>query len=116
MSDKDDLFIVPPLLNDFYHYSQRAVLGDWAEGSTLIFLDNRFTAEWFERMNDLGWTKEYNAEAGFKNLSTEDITRIALKYNARFVVTEKPKSFTLPIVYENSRYILYRFDYGARNQ
>ena len=114
ISDTDDLFIVPPLRNDFYHYSLRAVLGDSAEGSTLIFLDNRFTEEWFERMNDLGWTKTYNAEEGFNKLSTEDITRVALKYNARFVVTEKPKQFELPIIYENSRFILYRTPCGTQ--
>ena len=57
ISDTDDLFIVPPLRNDFYHYSLRAVLGDWAEGSTLLYLDNRFTEEWFERMNDSGVDK-----------------------------------------------------------
>lgn len=117
ISDTDDLFIVPPLRNDFYHYSLRAVLGDWAEGSTLLYLDNRFTEEWFERMNDLGWTKPNNAEDGFNNLSTEDITRVARKYGAVFVVTEKPKEFDLPKAYENSRFILYRFDdAGSSNQ
>ncbi len=110
ISDTDDLFIVPPLNNDFYHYSLRAVLGDWAEGSTLLYLDNRFTEEWFERMNDLGWTKPYNAEAGFNSLTTADIIRTARKYGAVFVVTEKPKEFDLPKAYENSRFILYRFD------
>ena len=108
ISHTDDLFIVPPMRNDFYHYSQRAVLGDWAEGSTLLYLDNRFTKEWFERMNDLGWTKPYNAEAGFNNLTTDDINRVARKYNAQFVVTEKPKEFDLPIAYANDRFVLYR--------
>jgi hypothetical protein len=110
ISDRDDLFIVPPLRNDFYHYSLRAVLGDWAEGSTLLYLDNRFTEEWFERMQALGWTKPYNAEAGFNSLTTADITRAARMYGASFVVTEKPKEFDLPKAYENSRFILFRFD------
>jgi hypothetical protein len=108
ISHRDDLFIVPPLHNDFYHYSLRAVLGDWAEGSTLLYLDNRFTEEWFERMHDLGWTAPDNAETGFNELSTDDILRIGRKYNARFVVTEKPKEFDLPVIYANSRFILYR--------
>ena len=108
ISHTDDLFIVPPLSNDFYHYSQRAVLGDWAEGSTLLYLDNRYTEEWFERMHDLGWTNPYNAEAGFNSLTTGDITRIALKYNAQFIVTAKPKEFDLPLVYSNNHFMLYR--------
>jgi hypothetical protein len=113
ISHRDDLFIVPPLHNDFYHYSLRAVLGDWAEGSTLLYLDNRYTEEWFERMRDLGWTEPYNAESGFNNLSTEDILRIGRKYNAQFVVTEKPKEFDLPMVYANSRFMLYRITRSA---
>jgi hypothetical protein len=108
LSHKDDLFIVPPLRNDFYHYSFRAVLGDWSEGSTLLYLDNRYTEEWFERMHDLGWTKPHNAEAGFNSLSTADIIRVGRKYNAGFVVTERPKTFELPRVYANSRFMLYR--------
>ena len=115
ISETDDLFIVPPLRNDFYHYSLRAVLGDWAEGSTLLYLDSRFTEEWFERMHALGWTKPYNAEAGFNSLTTADITRTARKYGASFVVTEKPKEFDLPKAYENNRFILYRTP-GSNNQ
>jgi len=107
ISQQDDLFIVPPLCNDFYHYSQRAVLGDWAEGSTLLYLDNQFTEEWFERMRALGWTTPNNAEEGFNRLTTADIKKVAAKYGASFVVTEKPKTFELPKAYENSRYILY---------
>ncbi len=116
ISHQDDLFIVPPLCNDFYHYSERAVLGDWAEGSTLLYLDNRFTEQWFERMHALGWTKMYNAEEGFNNLTTGAIQNVADTYGAAFVVTTKPKKFDLPKVFENSRYILYRFDHGGNNQ
>ena len=107
-SQKNDLFIVPPYKNGFPLCSRRATLGDWAEGTTLVYLDNRFVEEWFERMRDLGWTESHNAKTGFNNLSTEDITRVALKYNAQFVVTEKPKQFNLPMAYENSLFSLYR--------
>jgi len=116
ISHTDDLFIVPPLCNDFYHYSQRAVLGDWAEGSTLLYLDNQFTAEWFERMHGLGWTKRHNAREGFNSLTTPAIKKVADKYGASFVVTEKPKEFDLPKAFENSRFILYRIDRNGSNQ
>ncbi len=107
-SGKDDLFIVPPYIPGFTNYSLRATLGDWAEGSTLLYLDNQYTQEWFERMNDLGWTKPNNSEKGFNELSTKAIIKAARKYGARFVVTEKPKTFSLPTVYENNKYILYQ--------
>lgn len=108
LSCKDDLFIVPPYLNDFSVYSHRAILSDWAEGANILYLDNQFAEEWFERMSDLGWTERHNAKAGFNKLSTKAIMKTASKYGARFVVTEKPKTFSLPIVYENTKYILYQ--------
>jgi hypothetical protein len=105
-SEKNDLFIVPPYMNDFTTYSMRAIVGDWAEGTTLIFLDNQFTQEWFVRMSDLGckptnWFGEYN------NLKTKDILRVARKYGAKFIVTEKPKTFHLKKLHENENFILY---------
>jgi len=108
LSDKDDLFIVPPYLNDFSVYSHRAILSDWAEGANILYLDNKFSEEWFERMDDLGWTEQFNAREGFSKLSTKAIIKAANKYGARFVVTEKPKTFSLPIVYENNKYVLYQ--------
>jgi hypothetical protein len=108
ISLKDDLFIVPPYLNDFSVYSHRAILGDWAEGANILYLDNRFTEEWFERMKDLGWTERLNAKEGFSKLSTKAIIKTAQKYGARFVVTEKPKTFSLPVVYKNEKYTLYQ--------
>ncbi len=109
ISHKDDLFIVPPYLNDFCNYSKRAILTDWAEGANIIYLDNQFADEWFERMNDLGWTQRFNAREGFKMLSTEAIINVAHKYGAKYIVTEKPKKFSLQKIYENQKYILYKF-------
>jgi hypothetical protein len=108
LSGKDDLFIVPPYLNDFSVYSYRATLGDWAEGANILYLDNQFVEEWFERMSDLGWTERFNAKEGFGKISTQAIIKAANKYGARFVVTEKPKTFSLPIVYKNNKYTLYQ--------
>lgn len=108
-SEKDDLFIVPPYLNDFTTYSLRAVVGDWAEGCTLIYLDRQFVEQWFERMNDLN-CKPYQWFVGYNNLSTDQIVNVARKYNAAYVVTEKPKTFELKKIYENKKFILYRID------
>jgi hypothetical protein len=107
LSHKDDLFIVPPYLNDFCSYSNRAILGDWAEGANMLYLDNQFTEEWFERMTDLGWTERFNGKQGYNRLTTDDMVRVAQKYGAKFVVTEKPKTFKLFKAYENDLYILY---------
>jgi len=107
-SKKDDLFIVPPYMNDFTTYSKRAILGDWAEGANILYMDSAFAKEWLERMNDLGWKTLWGEKSGYNALSTEEIVATARKYHAVYIVTEKPKYFELPKVYENSHYILYR--------
>lgn len=107
-SQKDDLFIVPPYLNDFGLYSERATLGDWAEGANILYMDNTFAKEWLERMNDLGWKTFLGEKGGYNALSTKEIVSAAHKYGASHAVTEKPKRLELPKLYENSRYILYR--------
>jgi hypothetical protein len=45
-------------------------------------------------MNDLGWTKSYNAASGFNSLSTADIVRVGRKYNAKFVVNNFDYKYT----------------------
>ena len=109
-SKKDDLFIVPPYMNDFTTYSKRAILGDWAEGSTLLYLDSQFTQEWLARMYDLG-CKPYNWFQEYNSLKTETMLKVAKKYGATFIVTEKPKTFNLNKLYENKRFILYEAGY-----
>ena len=109
-STKDDLFIIPPYLNDFGIYSQRATIGDWPEGGNIIYLDARFAREWFDRMHDIGWRERFGAKTGYTALSTAAVRRAARKYGASFVVTEKPKKFDLLKLYENQKFILYRTD------
>jgi hypothetical protein len=106
-SQKDDVFIVPPYMNDFGLYSDRATLGDWAEGANILYLDNTFAQAWLERMNDLGWHTLWGEKSGYNGLSTEAIVATAKKYGASFIITEKPKHFELPLIYENSQFILY---------
>ena len=105
---KDALFVVPPYCNDFGLYSQRATLGDWAEGANILYMDNTFAREWLMRMKDLGWRELFGAEKGYNGLSTEEVVSAAHKYGADFVVTEKPKEFELDTFYENKQFILYR--------
>ena len=106
-SEKDDVFIVPPSMNDFGLYSDRATLGDWAEGANILYMDNTFARAWLERMNDLGWYTLWGETSGYDGLSTEEIVTAAKKYGVRFIITKKPKHFELPRIYENSQFILY---------
>jgi hypothetical protein len=109
-SHKDDLFIIPPYLNDFGIYSQRATIGDWPEGGNIIYLDGQFAREWFDRMYDIGWRERFGAKEGYGALTTDEVRSAARKYGALFVITEKPKEFSLPKLYENKEFILYRLN------
>ena len=106
-SHKDALFIVPPYVNDFGLYSERATLGDWAEGANILYMDNAFAKEWLARMNDLGWRELWGAQKGYNGLSTLEVLRAAEKYGADYIVTEKPKHFDLTLIYENQEFALY---------
>jgi hypothetical protein len=108
VSNKDDLFIVPPYMNDFGVYSLRANLGDWAEGSHALYLGNDFANEWLSRMRNLGWKTSLGAKEGYNSLTTAEIISAAKKYGAKFIITEKPKQFNLRRVYENDKFILYQ--------
>jgi hypothetical protein len=109
-SKKDDLFIIPPYMNDFGIYSQRATLGDWAEGSNAFYLDNQFACEWLSRMSDLGWRKLHlhGEEEGYQNLTTGEILMAAKRYGAKYIITQKPKTFELKKIYDNKLFILYK--------
>jgi hypothetical protein len=106
-SAKDDLFIVPPHMNDFGIYSKRATLSDWAEGANALYLDKQFTEEWVARMDALGWRTWNLMEKGYSALSTEQIVAAAQKYGAKFIITQKPKKFALNMLYENEGFALY---------
>lgn len=108
ISDKDDIFIIPPYLNNFGIYSMRATLGDWAEGGNALYLDQQFAHEWLSRMEDIGWRKLHGSVEGYTNLSTEEVHHASKKYGVKFVITEKPKTFELKKIYENDRFILYQ--------
>ncbi|MCX5905406.1 MAG: hypothetical protein NTV89_18485, partial [Proteobacteria bacterium] len=110
VSNKDDLFIVPPSLNDFGIYSHRASLGDWAEGSHALYLGSVFAAEWLARMNAIGWTRLHYPDGaeGYDKLSTAQAIRAAKKYRAKFIITRKPHTLHLNKIYENKIFNLYK--------
>ena len=108
LTGTDEVVIVPPFLTGFTNYSERAILGNWAEGSTLLYIDERFTREWFARMHALGWVPGTNPEKAWQNLTTQQLCAAGTQFNAGYAVTEKPKRFDLAPVFENNRYILYR--------
>jgi len=56
-------------------------------------------------MYNIGWRERFGAKKGYDALTTDEVRSAARKYGAAFVITEKPKEFRLPKLYENKDFI-----------
>lgn len=121
-STKDSVFIIPPQL--YWHYTP-----DWrvfSERGTLVTLSDlmeipfepTYLPEWKTRMETIapGAIQSFNGNF-FQNTRTiarsfyanseESFLKSAQDFGASYLVVEKPHSYALPIVYENSSFIIY---------
>ena len=109
-----DVFIVPPTLAGFRVESERAIYGDWKDG-TLMNFNPSFGYEWFRRMEKLGYREGYSFEEGFKNLTEPDFNSIAGEtqtgdskaYKTFLVMFKERDTLKFPIVYGNEKFIVY---------
>ena len=119
-TNKDDIFITPPYLSGFRMYSLRPVVGEWLDVNTAV-LDIAYAGEIWERMTDLcdseifshcdgeyGFTCSTFCGLQYNKLDEGDFSRIAGKYNASYVVVEKPKALSLALAYENEGFRIYK--------
>jgi len=113
---KDSLFIVPPYkaYPDFRMFSERASFGDWIDGGLTIFFGNEYGKTWLTRMKDLGLSGKTYFDVGllkereeYNSISAERFLEVTKKYDTDYVVVEKPKKLSLPLVYENKNFIIY---------
>ncbi len=110
---KDAIILVPPYLTDFRVFSERAIVGQFLDG-TYINFDQRYTDVWYNTIRDLcnglkcsGWSCLDYCKDGYNSLSEEELKEIAGKYNAEYIVVEKPKSLDLNLLYENEKFVIY---------
>lgn len=109
-TSRDAVFIVPPKQEGFRVESERAIYGDWKDG-TQMFFNPAFGTEWFRRMHMLGYEKGANIEERFKTLNETDFKKIAdeLKpsYQAIYLVTPPGKELSFSKKYHNGRFTIY---------
>lgn len=118
-----DKFITPVdkwshYYSDFIVFSQRSSVVTLGELFEIAFHPD-YIHTWKERFDDvvpgaiLKFKNNYNenrklvAEIYNQN-TTEDFIRIAEKYQANYVIVEKPKTLSLDMVYENSDFLIYK--------
>ncbi len=119
---KNSVFIIPPQLWWFYTpdwraMSERSALVTFYDLLEISFAPN-YLEFWKRRFNDLTKNQSNNFRGNvFTNLqltkrayyerTSEDFMLLAKKYDISYLLSEKPYYYNLPIVYQNSEFILY---------
>jgi hypothetical protein len=97
---KDAILVTPPQEAGFRVFSERTVVGEWKDGTQQYF-DEQFANEWSARMQALG-------PDGYARLSDQQLTEIARRFNASFVVTPlRQRRPGLEERYRNNHYAVY---------
>jgi hypothetical protein len=97
---KDAILVTPPQEAGFRVFSERTVVGEWKDGTQQYF-DERFASEWAARMQALG-------PEGYVKLSDEQLTQIARRFGASYVVTPlRRRRPGLEERYRNGHYAVY---------
>ncbi|PIR43207.1 hypothetical protein COV24_03890 [candidate division WWE3 bacterium CG10_big_fil_rev_8_21_14_0_10_32_10] len=80
-----------------YQNEITSTLNDLTKNSFSVFLKSKtYYSDFFEY-----------SSIGYNSNTTTDFVKLGNKYNANYVITEKPKILNLPVVYENSRFYVY---------
>jgi len=111
-SDKNALVMVPPNEKDFRIHSKRSTLGSWKDW-TFNCLDREFAFAMHEHLRDLAnldklLLRHDQGKAYYQSLKDDELLRIAHKYHADYIVSEKRNSTLLRPVYENAKYVIFQ--------
>ncbi len=110
----DSLFLTPIQPGGFRLHSQRAVVGEWRDGTQLYF-SSQFAPIWWDRMRDLqpGILTDFSGKTllsrgrSLASLSDEALVALATKYGATHIVLPKKPERQLPVLYANLNYAVY---------
>ena len=115
-TDRADVFIIPPLLEEFRLQAQRAVVIDWKCMPILP----KDTVEWYRRLVDECGTEFdslHQAQAGYCGMDAERAGRLASRYRAQYVIIEQAchtgDLSGLSCLYHNSAYAVYDLQGGT---
>ncbi len=98
---REALFLTPPYEQGFRVFSERAVVGEWKDG-TQQFFSAPFAFEWRARMRQLAAPGR-----GYDGLRTARLAALGRQYGADFVVARVERPLELPRVYANAEWAVY---------
>jgi GH35 family endo-1,4-beta-xylanase len=110
----DAVFLTPIQPGGFRLESQRAVVGEWRDGTQLYFSAG-FAPQWWRRMLDLqpGLLTDASGRnilstgRPLSSLDDEAVVALARKYGASHVVMRKQPNRELPVAYSNGEFAVY---------
>jgi len=124
-TNKNDVFIIPPHIwwfydLDFKTISERSIVSELSEILEFAFFP-KYLPYWKERFNDVAPNtyQAFNGSAfdsidmtkkAFYSLNEADLVNISRKYQANYLVIEKPYLKNFKLIYENERYVLYKIN------
>ncbi len=105
---QDAAFIVPPYLEGFRVESERALYGEWKDGTQMLF-NPAFGNEWMRRMENLGYKKEKSLKDAYCALSQDDFKKVAVELEPAHskvfaVVPAEMKNLDFPVTYSNDKF------------
>jgi len=107
----DAAFIVPPYLEGFRVESERALYGEWKDG-TQMFFDPLFGNEWIRRMKMAGYDERKPLRDSYNHLKEDDFEKIAAEMRTSHskiyaVTTDSGRSLKFPQVFRNGKFSVY---------
>ena len=107
-------FITPPDLEGFRIFSERGIVGDWKDG-TFIMFSKRSADQWWSIMRDLH-TRDRTDRRGYTALDEDALRRLGAKYAAEYVVARKTRALAFKPLYENRDFRVYQIDRPVLSQ
>ncbi|MGN6368307.1 MAG: endo-1,4-beta-xylanase [Phycisphaerae bacterium] len=114
---KDALFLTPTGFSNFRIDADRALVGDWRDGTQLYFSGN-FAPDWFSRVTDLEPGLERTPDGNrlltrgrpLGTLETDALLALARKYHAAYILLPTPPKDhekPLQVAYSDAHYTAY---------
>ena len=111
----DALLLTPPQQGGFRVHSQRAIVGEWRDGTQLYF-SAAFASPWWERMNalqpgmvvDLDGNSLLSRGRALGRLDDAEVMGLAKRYGADHVVLPSGDGRSLLKEYDNGSWAVYR--------
>ena len=111
------VFITPPYIRGFRGFSQRSIVADCTDMAVAnpICIHGYIAIKRIETLCDAKFTGSDMCSPEFcrqkyNNLSEEKLSELSKKYQASYVVVEKPWAKNLKVVYENDKFRVYKIN------